>query len=65
MSVCLAVDPGELDALVLSHGHYDHFGGFVGFLQQYNGTLKPKLPLYVGGEECFCSREWVGPPVEG
>ena len=22
----LAIDPSELDALVLSHGHYDHFG---------------------------------------
>jgi 7,8-dihydropterin-6-yl-methyl-4-(beta-D-ribofuranosyl)aminobenzene 5'-phosphate synthase len=21
--------------------------------------------LYIGGEECFCSREWVGPPVRG
>lgn len=61
----LAVDPSELDALVLSHGHYDHFGGLVGFLQQNRGELKAKLPLYVGGEECFCSREWVGPPVRG
>jgi 7,8-dihydropterin-6-yl-methyl-4-(beta-D-ribofuranosyl)aminobenzene 5'-phosphate synthase len=61
----LAVDPSELDALVLSHGHYDHFGGLVGFLQENKSTLKAKLPFYVGGEECFCSREWVGPPVSG
>ena len=57
----LAVDPAELDALVLSHGHYDHFGGVVGFLQQNAGKLKAKLPLYIGGEECFCSREWGWP----
>jgi 7,8-dihydropterin-6-yl-methyl-4-(beta-D-ribofuranosyl)aminobenzene 5'-phosphate synthase len=61
----LAVDPAELDVLVLSHGHYDHFGGIVGFLQQNRSKLKAKLPLYIGGEECFCSREWVGPPVPG
>ena len=61
----LAVGPRELDTLVLSHGHYDHFGGLVGFLQQNKGILKAGLPFYVGGEECFCSREWVGPPVPG
>jgi 7,8-dihydropterin-6-yl-methyl-4-(beta-D-ribofuranosyl)aminobenzene 5'-phosphate synthase len=61
----LGIDPAKLDALVLSHGHYDHFGGLVGFLKQHNGKLKPKLPLYVGGEEAFCSREWTGPPVKG
>ena len=61
----LAVDPRELDTLVLSHGHYDHFGGLVGFLQQNKGILKAGLPFYIGGEECFCSREWVGPPVRG
>jgi 7,8-dihydropterin-6-yl-methyl-4-(beta-D-ribofuranosyl)aminobenzene 5'-phosphate synthase len=61
----LGIDPTELDALVLSHGHYDHFGGLVGFLRENGGKLKPKLPLYIGGEECFCAREWVGPPVSG
>ena len=34
---------------MLSHGHQDHFGGLVGFLQAHNGKLKRKLPLFVGG----------------
>ncbi|WP_247448675.1 MBL fold metallo-hydrolase [Bradyrhizobium sp. 180] len=61
----VSIDPTALDALVLSHGHYDHFGGLVGFLKQNNGKLKAKLPIYVGGEEAFCSREWTAPPVRG
>jgi 7,8-dihydropterin-6-yl-methyl-4-(beta-D-ribofuranosyl)aminobenzene 5'-phosphate synthase len=56
----LNVDPSKLDAMVLSHGHYDHFGGMVGFLQAHRRKLKPALPFYLGGEECFCARE-TGP----
>jgi len=61
----VGIDPAALDALALSHGHYDHFGGLAGFLMQNNGKLKAKLPIYIGGEEAFCSREWTAPPVRG
>jgi 7,8-dihydropterin-6-yl-methyl-4-(beta-D-ribofuranosyl)aminobenzene 5'-phosphate synthase len=52
----LQIDPASFDALVLSHGHYDHFGGMVGFLAANKDRLKPRLPLFVGGEDCFCIR---------
>jgi 7,8-dihydropterin-6-yl-methyl-4-(beta-D-ribofuranosyl)aminobenzene 5'-phosphate synthase len=61
----LGVDPASLDALVLSHGHYDHFGGMAGFLRAAQGRLKPGTPFVVGGEECFCARQWTGPPLPG
>ncbi len=59
----LGVDPTLLDALVLSHGHYDHFGGMAGFLRAAQGKLKPGF--IIGGEECFCARHWTAPPLAG
>jgi 7,8-dihydropterin-6-yl-methyl-4-(beta-D-ribofuranosyl)aminobenzene 5'-phosphate synthase len=56
----LALDPALFDAIVLSHGHYDHFGGMVGFLGAHGGALKRKLPFYVGGEDAFCLRRNAG-----
>src|SRR4051812_3985264 len=50
-TVLLGVEPGALDALVLSHGHYDHFGRLAGFLRNTKGWLRPRVPFYIGGEE--------------
>jgi 7,8-dihydropterin-6-yl-methyl-4-(beta-D-ribofuranosyl)aminobenzene 5'-phosphate synthase len=56
----LKVDPARFDAMVLSHGHYDHFGGMVGFLNAHGKALRKKLPFYVGGEDTFCVRRNAG-----
>jgi metal-dependent hydrolase (beta-lactamase superfamily II) len=48
----LKISPEKLDSLVLSHGHYDHFG-LVGFLSAAKGKFKPRLPFFIGGEAVF------------
>jgi 7,8-dihydropterin-6-yl-methyl-4-(beta-D-ribofuranosyl)aminobenzene 5'-phosphate synthase len=52
----IGIDPSVFDAMVLSHGHYDHFGGMVGFLGKHGRSLKKDIPFYVGGEDAFCIR---------
>jgi 7,8-dihydropterin-6-yl-methyl-4-(beta-D-ribofuranosyl)aminobenzene 5'-phosphate synthase len=56
----LKIDPANFDALVLSHGHYDHFGGMVGFLTANKNKLKKNLPFFVGGEDCAHERAASG-----
>jgi len=50
----MGIEPGSFDAMVLSHGHYDHFGGLDGLLA--TKQVKRGTPLYIGGEEAFCAR---------
>jgi 7,8-dihydropterin-6-yl-methyl-4-(beta-D-ribofuranosyl)aminobenzene 5'-phosphate synthase len=57
----LEVDPSRLNGLILSHGHRDHFGGLVGFLQKYRDVMPADLTLYTGGEDTFCYRHTKTP----
>ena len=52
----LRIDPAKFDALVLSHGHFDHYGGLAGFLQKHRAVMRPEVTLYAGGEDNFCQR---------
>ncbi len=52
----LGVDLGRIDTLVLSHGHDDHYGGLVPFLEACRPRLRADLPVHVGGEDTFAHR---------
>jgi 7,8-dihydropterin-6-yl-methyl-4-(beta-D-ribofuranosyl)aminobenzene 5'-phosphate synthase len=53
----LGLDAGAIDALALSHGHADHFGGLLGFLSAYRRRMRPGLPFY-GHPNHYVAR-WV------
>ena len=57
----LKIDMVSLDALILSHGHFDHFGGLVPFLRQERAKMRRDLSIYAGGEDTFCYR-WTQRP---
>jgi 7,8-dihydropterin-6-yl-methyl-4-(beta-D-ribofuranosyl)aminobenzene 5'-phosphate synthase len=63
----LKVEPARADALIISHGHADHYGALPDLARLSQGKLKPGLTLYAGGEDTFCRRVIMTPggPVEG
>jgi 7,8-dihydropterin-6-yl-methyl-4-(beta-D-ribofuranosyl)aminobenzene 5'-phosphate synthase len=52
----MKIDITQVDALIISHGHFDHVGGLTGFLEGNRSRMRKSLPLYTGGEDDFCSR---------
>jgi 7,8-dihydropterin-6-yl-methyl-4-(beta-D-ribofuranosyl)aminobenzene 5'-phosphate synthase len=62
MELC-GVEPKKIEALIVSHGHFDHYGGLIGLLDKYRDALPAELTLYVGGEDTFC-RRYSGTPQQ-
>ena len=55
----LGIAPERLNGLILSHGHRDHYGGLVGFVDAYRARMRGDLRLFAGGEANFRER-WMG-----
>jgi 7,8-dihydropterin-6-yl-methyl-4-(beta-D-ribofuranosyl)aminobenzene 5'-phosphate synthase len=51
----LGIDVARIDALALSHGHRDHFGGLMGFLHAHRRFMRKELVFY-GGVDHFLPR---------
>jgi 7,8-dihydropterin-6-yl-methyl-4-(beta-D-ribofuranosyl)aminobenzene 5'-phosphate synthase len=51
----LGLDAGPIDAIALSHGHVDHYGGLLGFLDAHRKAMRRDLPFY-GGSDHFAHR---------
>ena len=54
----LDIDPANINGLILSHGHRDHFGGLDGFVRQHRARMRDDIALYVGGETIFRDK-WI------
>src|SRR3954462_5697894 len=52
----LKADPAKIQAMIVSHGHIDHYGGLIGFLEKHRAVMPADIKLYAGGEDNFCHR---------
>lgn len=57
----LDLDLKKLEALGLSHGHFDHWGNLIAILKYNRTKIRKGIPLYVG-EEAFSHRFANLPP---
>ena len=51
----LKVDPYAADALILSHGHRDHYGALPALARVGQGKFRTGITVYAGGEDTFCA----------
>jgi len=56
----LNIDLSEISTFSLSHGHFDHWGGFVSILKYNKLKIRKGTPLYIG-EETFVNRFSIRP----
>jgi 7,8-dihydropterin-6-yl-methyl-4-(beta-D-ribofuranosyl)aminobenzene 5'-phosphate synthase len=52
----LKINPTKADALIISHGHADHYGALPDLGRALRELSSPGLTLYAGGEDTFCHR---------
>jgi 7,8-dihydropterin-6-yl-methyl-4-(beta-D-ribofuranosyl)aminobenzene 5'-phosphate synthase len=57
----MKVDPSRASAIIVSHGHADHFGGMLDLVRSVKTWATPGLTVYAGSEDTFCHR-WVVAP---
>jgi 7,8-dihydropterin-6-yl-methyl-4-(beta-D-ribofuranosyl)aminobenzene 5'-phosphate synthase len=57
----LKIDPSRASAIIVSHGHADHFGGMLDVARSVDTWANRGLTVYAGGEDTFCHRWVVGP----
>jgi 7,8-dihydropterin-6-yl-methyl-4-(beta-D-ribofuranosyl)aminobenzene 5'-phosphate synthase len=57
----MGIDPADLNAIVLSHGHIDHTGGLATLARHLDDALldgrQPRVPELIAHPRCFWSKE--------